>query len=81
MSSIRVPKIELPNTTILYVILYHGFEGLSVIIVTVYESKARGRGQLSFDNADVAEVTIQSATWFPGNKEKSTAGISYPEEI
>ena len=37
-------------------ILYHGFEGLSVITVPIHEGEARGRGQLSFDNPDVAMV-------------------------
>ena len=35
-----------------------------MIIVPIYEGKARGRGKVSFDNPDVAEVTIQSANWF-----------------
>ena len=60
--------------------------------VSIHEGETRGRGQLSFDNPDVAMVvynlfiytivTIWSANCFPENKEKSSAGlISYPEEI
>ena len=60
-----------------------------MITVPFHEGEARGRGQLSFDNPDVAMVklfytiaTLRSANWFPGNKAKSSAGmISYPEEI
>ena len=34
----------------------YGFEGLSLITVPIHEGEARGRGQLSFDNPDVAMV-------------------------
>ena len=54
-----------------------------MITVPIHEGEARGGGQLSFDNPDVAMVvTIRSANWLPGNTEKSSAWlISYPEEI
>ena len=42
--------------TIFLVIQYHGFEGISLITVPIHEDGARGRGQLSYDNPDVAMV-------------------------
>ena len=42
-------------------IICHGFEGLSLITVPMHEGEARGRGQLSLDNPDVAMLL--------GNKE------------
>ena len=32
------------------------FEGLSLITVLIHEGEAQGRGQLSFNNSDVAMV-------------------------
>ena len=36
----------------IFLVVYHGFEGLSLITVPIHEGEAQGRGQLSFDNPD-----------------------------
>ena len=35
---------------------YHGCEGLSLITVPIHEGEGRVRGQLAYDNPDVAMV-------------------------
>ena len=55
------------------------------MIMSIHEDEARGRGHLSVESQCCHGITIlyhSSANWFPGNKEKSSAGmIPYPEEI
>ena len=36
--------------------LYHGCEGVSLITVPIHEGEARVKGQLAYDNPDVAMV-------------------------
>ena len=49
-------ELARPVMGIIFLVVIPYFEGLSLITVTIYEGEARGRGQLSFDNPDVAMV-------------------------
>ena len=40
----------------IFLVVYHGCEGLSLITVPIHEGEARVRGQLAYDNPDVAMV-------------------------